>query len=144
MVEATDAWSAIFQPGEKNSQQAAMNIGLVGVAGVGKTSIVRKFVDPNKPIDTKNTMTTIGVDQYTYYLRWQGENIKIKIWDTAGQERFATLTNSYLKPLDGVLLVFAFDSKESIEQTCKWRDNIRTVKELPMVLVGNKCDLPNK
>lgn len=80
---------------------------------VGKTSIVRKFVNPEKQLNVKDQMSTLGVDQYKYFLKFMGTPIKIQIWDTAGQERFAKLTTNYLKPLDGVCLVFAFDSEES-------------------------------
>lgn len=90
-----------------------MNIGIVGMMGVGKTSILRKFINPDKEIP-KDNMSTIGVDLHPYYINFMNTPIKIKIWDTAGQERFATLTQSYLKPLDGVLLVFAFNNIESL------------------------------
>lgn len=89
-------------------------------------------------------MTTIGVDQYTKYLKWKDTDFKLKIWDTAGQERFSALTTNFLKPIDSMCLVFAFDSMESLEQTCKWKTSIKQVKDMPYVLVGNKSDLPNK
>lgn len=45
------------------------------------------------------------------------EAIKVKIYDTAGQERFGPLTSNYLKNLDAVILVFSFDSADSLKQT---------------------------
>lgn len=111
---------------------------------VGKTSIVRKFVNPDKKLNVKDTMSTMGVDQYKWYVRFLDTPIKIQIWDTAGQERFAKLTSNYIKPLDGVCLVFAFDSAESFNQTKNWRQSIAEAKDIPMILVGNKCDIPDK
>lgn len=53
------------------------------MAAVGKTSIIRKFLDPTKQI-TANGMTTIGVDFYPYYLTFMDAPVKVKIFDTAG------------------------------------------------------------
>ena len=114
------------------------------MAAVGKTSIIRKFLDPTKQITTTSGMTTIGVDFYTYYLTFMDAPIKVKIYDTAGQERFGPLTTNYLKNLDGVILVFSFDSPDSLKQTCTWRKHLYETKEIPYTLVGNKCDLPGK
>lgn len=90
-----------------------LQIGLVGMASVGKTSIIQKFLDPNKEI-VRNSMTTIGVDFYAYYLTFMNTPVKVKIYDTAGQERFGPLTSNYLKNLDGVIMVFSFDSLKSL------------------------------
>ena len=83
---------------------------------------------------------------YTFYLNWScGKTpIKIKIWDTAGQERFGNLTKNYFQPLDGALIIFSFDNEKSFEQTSSWVSQIKESKEMPFILVGNKCDLPNK
>ena len=90
-----------------------LQIGLVGMASVGKTSIIQKFLDPSKEI-VRNSMTTIGVDFYAYYLTFMNTPVKVKIYDTAGQERFGPLTSNYLKNLDGVIMVFSFDSLKSL------------------------------
>ena len=55
-------WKGIFEPGEKNVQTMTMAIGLLGMMAVGKTSIIKKFVDPEKMLEEKNSMSTIGVD----------------------------------------------------------------------------------
>ena len=61
-----------------------LNISLIGMMSVGKTSLIKKYVSPDKDIQQKSAMTTIGVDQYTKYIKWRGVNFKLKIWDTAG------------------------------------------------------------
>lgn len=113
------------------------------MAAVGKTSIIRKFLDPTKSI-TASGMSTIGVDFYPYYLTFMDAPVKVKIFDTAGQERFGPLTTNYLKNLDGVMLVFSFDSPDSLKQTCVWRKHLAETKEIPFTLVGNKADLPGR
>lgn len=66
---------------------------LVGDSGVGKSSILLRFVEDSFQEDLN---TTIGVDFRTYIMDTPGgKRCKLTIWDTAGQERFRTLTASY-------------------------------------------------
>lgn len=51
-------------------------------------------------------LTTLGIEVEPVWLMIHGQVVKVKIWDTAGQERLAKLTNSFIKNLDGVMLVF--------------------------------------
>ena len=52
-------------------------------------------------------MATIGLDYVsTTYKSAQGEDIAVKIWDTAGQERFKTITYSFYKQANGVIVTF--------------------------------------
>ena len=90
-----------------------MNIGLIGSAAVGKTTIIHKFKNPGEK--NISSLATIGVNLTAVYLNFMGEPIKIKMWDTAGQEKFASLTESYVRNLDGVLLVFALNNDASFD-----------------------------
>ena len=73
----------------------------IGDAGVGKSSILLRFTD-----DTfdQHLQSTIGVDFKVKMLRLRGKKIKLTIWDTAGQERFRTLTSSYYRGAQGIIL----------------------------------------
>ena len=85
----------------------------------------------------------IQLDDNKYY--------KLTIWDTAGQERFRTITQAYFRGSHGMLLVFDVGSEKtfkSIEHWMKQIDDHTTTTgrdSLPpkVVLVGNKCDLPD-
>ena len=57
---------------------------LAGEAGVGKTSLLRRYCD-----DTfqEQYQSTIGVDFKVKTLRLEEKQLKLQIWDTAGQER---------------------------------------------------------
>lgn len=58
---------------------------MLGDAGVGKTSITRRFVDQQ----FHNTyIHTIGIDFLEKSLQIQEERILLQIWDTAGQDRY--------------------------------------------------------
>ena len=113
----------------------------IGESGVGKTCILRRFVE-NKFL--KNHLATIGIDFKTKTLNINDQEIKLKIWDTAGQERFRNITNQYYKGADGIVLVFDVTDEASFEKIKDWMDQILSntqQEEIGLVLLGNKCDM---
>jgi small GTP-binding protein len=110
---------------------------LIGQPQVGKTSIVRSYVDGIFP---QEHYTTIGVDFKIKTLENDnGKLVKLQIWDTAGQERFKSVTQQYFRGGKAVLLVFALDDLDSFQKIQNW---ITMTTEIPYrILVGNKCDL---
>ena len=113
----------------------------IGESGVGKTCVLRRFVE-NKFL--KNHLATIGIDFKTKVITLNGLNIKLKIWDTAGQERFRNITNQYYKGADGILLVYDVTDEESYSKIRDWMDQITSNtdnEEIGLVLLGNKCDM---
>ena len=112
----------------------------LGDSHVGKSSLIIKFID-NK--FTINYMSTIGFDLKCKTIQINNEEIKLIIHDTAGQERFRSLASNYIKNADGVLLVYDISDKNSFENIEKWMEDIieESRNKIPIVLVGNKCDL---
>ena len=113
----------------------------IGESGVGKTCILRRFVE-NK--FSKNHLATIGIDFKTKTLNINNKEIKLKIWDTAGQERFRNITTQYYKGADGIVLVYDVTDDASYEKIRDWMDQIlsNTQKDdIGLVLLGNKCDM---
>ena len=112
----------------------------IGESGVGKTCILRRFVE-NKFL--KNHLATIGIDFKTKNIEIDGTPIKLKIWDTAGQERFRNITNQYYKGADGNVLVFDVVDQKSFEKIREWMTQIKTntqADKIGLILLGNKCD----
>ena len=113
----------------------------IGESGVGKTCILRRFVE-NK--FSKNHLATIGIDFKTKTLNINNKEIKLKIWDTAGQERFRNITTQYYKGADGIVLVYDVTDDGSFEKIRDWMAQIQSntkKEELGLVLLGNKCDM---
>ena len=69
--------------------------------------------------------------------------MKIQLWDTAGHERFKSITTSYYRGADGVILVFDLSRKQSFDELSFWMDEIKSYapKDVVFFLVGNKNDL---
>ena len=77
---------------------------ILGDDAVGKTSLLRMYSEKKySPIH----LPTIGLDFVTNnYKSPDGDNILVKIWDTAGQERFKTITYTFYKQANGVIVTF--------------------------------------
>jgi len=67
----------------------------------------------------------------------------MEIWDTAGQERYRSITKSYYRKADGIILCYRCDSKESFEAVTKWMGNVDNCKRddaVQRVLVATASD----
>lgn len=64
-------------------------------------------------------------------------------WDTAGQERFRTLTNSYYRGANGIIIAYDVTDKESFENVKNWMDEIQKYanEDVCILLMGNKSDM---
>lgn len=74
-------------------------------------------------------------------LKIDGKTIKFEVWDTAGQDRFRTITSSYYKSADGVIIVYDVTDKKSFEDVDRfWVPEASKYlgKDVPVILLGNK------
>ena len=92
-------------------------------------------------------VTTIGVDFKLRTIQVGNKRVKLQIWDTAGQEKFRVITKTYYRNAAGIIIAYDVTSGSSFVNTKRW---IEVVKNdcgddgVPIVLVGNKCDSPDK
>ena len=115
----------------------------LGDSRVGKTSILKRFAHG---IYEDNNLCTIGIGFVYKVISIDGKKIGLKIIDTAGQEKYRALAKSYYKNAQGALFVFSFDDKESFDHIQEWLNafNDNGINDIPMFLVGNKCDVEQK
>ncbi|CAD8191514.1 unnamed protein product [Paramecium pentaurelia] len=117
---------------------------IIGNSGVGKSSLLFRYTEETF---SENYISTIGVDFKFKTFKIDGKGLKLQIWDTAGQERFRTITNTYYKGADAIVLVYDTTCLQSFEEIEKfWTDEIykHAGKNTTILLIGNKSDLPNK
>ncbi|CAF1256129.1 unnamed protein product [Rotaria sordida] len=91
-------------------------------------------------------VSTIGIDFGCRTIQLHGKRVKLSIWDTAGHERFRTITNSYYRGAQGIILVFDVTDIKSFENIKIWLEGIdhHASNNVTKLLVGNKCDLTSK
>ncbi|KAM9520594.1 ras-related protein Rab-18-B-like isoform 1-T1 [Guaruba guarouba] len=117
---------------------------LIGDSAVGKSSLLLRFADGAFEPSLK---PTIGVDFRVKKMVIDGRAVQLAIWDTAGQERFRTLTPSYYRGAQGVVLVYDVTRKDTFTGLDGWLNELEvyTAKNSAVkMLVGNKIDKPDR
>ncbi|XP_068125791.1 GTPase NRas [Hyperolius riggenbachi] len=116
---------------------------VVGAGGVGKSALTIQLIQ-NHFVDEYDP--TIE-DSYRKQVVIDGETCLLDILDTAGQEEYSAMRDQYMRTGEGFLCVFAINNSKSFADINSYREQIKRVKDsddVPMVLVGNKCDLPTR
>ncbi|XP_074300029.1 ras-related protein Rab7-like [Silene latifolia] len=125
-------------------QRTLLKVIILGDSGVGKTSLVQRYV--HKKFNQK-FKPTIGADFITREIQIEGKLVTLQIWDTAGQERFQSLGPAFFRGADSCVLVYDVNDKKSFNSLQMWRDefikqtDIPYPDKFPFVVIGNKIDL---
>ena len=119
---------------------------ILGDNGVGKTSLMNKYVD-DKPTEAYDP--TIGVDFRARIVdNKDNQKIKLHLWDTAGQESFRSIIQSYYKGVCGAVIVYDITDSRSFRNVSYWIAELRRLNEntypVPVLLLGNKIDRGNR
>ncbi|EFA81718.1 Rab GTPase [Heterostelium album PN500] len=117
---------------------------LIGDSDVGKTSIVKRFLDDTFDEDL---LCTIGVEFKMKAVEVDGKSVTLCIWDTAGQEKFRALISSYYRGAHGIILTYDVTKRETFKNLQYWLNEIETFSNRANVvklLVGNKIDKENR
>ncbi|ODQ54426.1 ras-related protein rab-18-B-like protein [Saitoella complicata NRRL Y-17804] len=115
-----------------------LKILLIGNSSVGKSALMLRFT--NDMWAPEESSTTIGVDFKVKMVMVGGKPYKLTVWDTAGQERFRTLTKSYYRNAQAVLVDIT--NRATFEELPRWLKELEanTASDIVKVLVGNKLD----
>ena len=100
---------------KKSIKAPLIKVVLIGESGVGKTSIIQRYINNTF---TPGITTTGGATFSTKLMKFEEENqeIKFEIWDTAGQEKFRSLANIFYKNASICILVYDITRRESFEE----------------------------
>lgn len=66
---------------QSNQKEHLYKILVIGDLGVGKTSIIKRYVHQTYSTDYR---ATIGVDFALKVLNWDSETVRLQLWDIAG------------------------------------------------------------
>jgi small GTP-binding protein len=127
----------------EESKALDFSVILVGDSNVGKTSILKKFINgtfANKltcTINVEFSAKNLKIDKNLY--------AKLVIFDTAGQEKYRSLTRQYYNKANGIILVFDLTNENSFTKLNYWIKEINdNAGNVEVFLVGNKSDLEDR
>ncbi|UJR30877.1 hypothetical protein I4U23_018389 [Adineta vaga] len=123
-----------------NNNQYQFKVMLLGDSGVGKTCLLVRFKDGT--FLAGSFIATVGIDFRNKLVTLGDKNIKLQIFDTAGQERFRSVTHSYYRDANALLLLYDVTSYSSFENIAAWLGEIKEFANdgVIIMLIGNKID----
>ena len=115
-------------------------ITLIGDSGVGKSSIIGRFITG---FFNEEMNSTLGLNYSQKFYEKNGKKISLNLWDTAGQEKFRSLGNNFYKDSFIIIIVYDICNKASFQSIKEvWYPDIQRFGEKVNIiaLVGNKKD----
>jgi len=112
---------------------------LLGETSVGKTCTIMRYIENSY---STSFITTIGIDFKDKVLNINGKSIRLRLWDTAGQERFRTITTSYIRGADQLIVFYDTTDASTFKYMEDW---IKTIHkhgrpDAKPIIVGTKID----
>jgi small GTP-binding protein len=114
---------------------------IIGDHEVGKTSIIRRFVEKRYTSDYR---ATIGINILSHEFKFFGNEIGVTLWDIGAQKYFRRFRKSYYLGTQAAFLVFDLTNRKSFEHVLDWYEELKLFtpgEDIPIVIVGNKTDL---
>ncbi|MHA1427582.1 MAG: GTP-binding protein, partial [Candidatus Helarchaeota archaeon] len=112
---------------------------LFGSAGVGKTSLVERFINDRFE---EEYFSTLGYNVYEKVVPHNSIEISLMIFDIGGQERFRDLRKKYAEGADCAFIVYDVTNEVSYDEIKLWVKDLKEFAgEIPFILIGNKIDL---
>ena len=133
-MENTD--SMMFQSGPLK-----IKIIMLGDSGVGKTSLIYKYNDPDYEISQQDTKATIGYEYITIEREIEGTKATVYLWDTMGQDKFNSIAKTYFRNAAGVIFIYDITNRKSFDSLSEWvRQVDDSSDEAIPIVIGNKVD----
>ena len=128
-----------------SSNQDEFKLVVLGSGAVGKSALTlalvcSSFVEQYDP--------TIE-DSYQKQTVVDNRSVRLDILDTAGQEEYSAMRDQYMRTGEGFLLVFSLTDRSTFTELASFAEQVsrvqdKNVEKVPVVIVGNKCDLASE
>lgn len=125
---------------------ATFKICIFGNGGVGKTTLIQKYISGRFEHQTK---MTLGVDILTKRIMMGNWNLILQIWDFGGEERFRFFLPAYARGSFGGIFMYDTTRYNSLLDFDEWiavfkRGAQYEQNPIPIIMVGGKIDLEDK
>ncbi len=114
---------------------------IIGDHEVGKTSIIRRFVEKKY---TEDYRATIGLNVLSHTFEFFGNEIGVTLYDLGAQKFFKRFRKVYYSGAQAAFIVFDLTNRESFDNILNWYEELKLFtpdEDIPIVIVGNKTDL---
>ncbi|MFX1568609.1 MAG: GTP-binding protein [Promethearchaeota archaeon] len=114
---------------------------ILGDHEVGKTSIIRRFVEKRYTTDYR---ATIGINILSHEFEFFGNKIGVSLYDLGAQKYFKRFRKVYYLGAQAAFIVYDLSNRESFENINNWYEELKQFtlgEDIPIVIVGNKSDL---
>lgn len=127
-------------------ENAIFKICIFGDGGVGKTTLVKRYLSGRFSGTTK---MTIGVDLATKRIEMDGIDITLQLWDLGGEERFRFILPGYARGSFGGIFIYDITRFTSLMNLDEWLKIFKKAAEtdkytVPILMVGSKLDLDHQ
>ena len=117
---------------------------IVGDKAVGKSSIVRRFVENKFAFDYRSTL---GLNVLAHSMAFYGNEVYFSLWDVGAQAYFARFRKTYYIGAQAAFIVFDVCQRNSFANVKVWFKELEAFLKrinIPIVIVGNKIDLADQ
>jgi len=112
---------------------------MVGAYGVGKTSLVARYV---KSIFSDKYLTTVGVKIDKKPIKISGQDVTLMLWDLAGEDALTTIKPAHLRGASGYILVIDGLRKATLDVAVDLQRRVSdAIGAVPFVCAVNKVDV---
>ena len=112
---------------------------VLGAFGVGKTSLVRRYVES---IFSDTYLTTVGVKVDKKTLIVGSAPVTLVLWDIAGEDDVNAIRMTYVRSAEGYFLVADGTRAETLEVARSIQERVtKEIGSIPFLLLLNKADL---
>jgi small GTP-binding protein len=112
---------------------------LLGATGVGKTSLVKQYVEG---IFSEKYLTSIGVKIDKKQVETANQTVQLMIWDIEGIDRYCGFQAKYLRGASAFIIVTDHTRSQSLVEGLDILKMVKEVADIPGILAVNKSDLP--
>ena len=123
-----------------NNVRLLAKVVLAGDGGVGKTTLIHRYIT-NSFIDS--TKLTIGAAFHTHEIQTEEHTVLVQIWDLGGQEQFKQMGifGKYFKGASVTVVMFDLTRLNTLDSIPEWADLAAESSQSKLILVGGKKDL---
>ena len=127
-------------------ESAIFKVCVFGDGGVGKTTLVNRYLSGHF---SESTKMTIGVDLATKRFERDGVDVTLQLWDLGGEERFRFFLPGYARGSFAGIFLYDITRFNSLMNLDEWLTIFKKGADtdrydIPILMVGSKLDLEHK